>query len=316
MVTLTGERRLRERGRGLQYTLDGSGTRSYTGPFPVPMDGPHTITFRSVDMTGLVETTKTFSFTNDATRAVLEGDAQPGRGERATTGPDDRDPLGERLRRRIRASPRSSTCSTAAAGRRTRAPFVVSRRRLAHDPVPRDRQRGERGGREVEVVHDRRDRSGHLDHDAVAGREHRAQLLGHPGVLVHRHRLGRVVVLGRRRSSRPARSARTPYTVTATDNAGNTTTLTHTYNVVWPFTWVSPPSSEKAGKSVAVKFRLGGNYGLGVLQRALRRPSRSTARPARRSARPRTRAARSATRAARTRTRGARPRPGRTPAGR
>ena len=59
----------------IQYTLDGSGTRSYTGPFPVPTDGPHTITFRSVDMTGLVETTKTLTFTNDATRAVLEGDA-------------------------------------------------------------------------------------------------------------------------------------------------------------------------------------------------------------------------------------------------
>ena len=43
------------------------------------------------------------------------------------------------------------------------------------------------------------------------------------------------------------------------------TTLTHTYDVVWPFTWVSPPSSGKAGKSVAVKFRLGGNYGLGIL---------------------------------------------------
>ncbi len=56
------------------------------------------------------------------------------------------------------------------------------------------------------------------------------------------------------------------YSVTATDNAGNTTTLTHTYDVVWPFSWVSPPSSGKAGKSVPVKFSLGGtNYGLGIL---------------------------------------------------
>ena len=94
-----------------------------------------------------------------------------------------------------------------------------------------------------------------------AGEQLDALLLRHAGVLVHRHRA---------RASRPARARRSvetgpigshTYTVTATDNAGNTTTLTHTYDVVWPFSWVSPPSSGKAGKSVAVKFSLGGNYG-------------------------------------------------------
>ena len=49
------------------------------------------------------------------------------------------------------------------------------------------------------------------------------------------------------------------YTVTATDNAGNTTTLTHTYNVVWPFSWVSPPSRARRARAWRVKFSLGGN---------------------------------------------------------
>ncbi len=40
MVTLAGSDGSGSGIAGIQYTLDGSGTRSYTGPFPVPMDGP------------------------------------------------------------------------------------------------------------------------------------------------------------------------------------------------------------------------------------------------------------------------------------
>ena len=57
------------------------------------------------------------------------------------------------------------------------------------------------------------------------------------------------------------------YTVNAADNAGNTSSLTATYNVVWPFSWSSPPSKADAGKDVKIKFRLGGvNRGLGVIE--------------------------------------------------
>ena len=49
----------------IQYQLDGSGTRTYTGPIQVPASGPHTLTYRAVDLTGLIETTKTLTFTND-----------------------------------------------------------------------------------------------------------------------------------------------------------------------------------------------------------------------------------------------------------
>ena len=55
------------------------------------------------------------------------------------------------------------------------------------------------------------------------------------------------------------------YTVTATDNAGNTSTLTHTYNVYWAgFAW-GATSKAQAGKVVNVTFSLGGNFGLGVM---------------------------------------------------
>jgi hypothetical protein len=57
MVTLTGNDGAGSGVVGIQYTVDGSGTRSYTGPFAVPSSGSHTITFRSADLTGLLETT-------------------------------------------------------------------------------------------------------------------------------------------------------------------------------------------------------------------------------------------------------------------
>ncbi len=64
-VTLTASDGAGSGAIAIQYQLDGSGTRTYTGPFQVPTSGPHTLTYRAVDLTGLVETTKTLTFTSD-----------------------------------------------------------------------------------------------------------------------------------------------------------------------------------------------------------------------------------------------------------
>ncbi len=55
------------------------------------------------------------------------------------------------------------------------------------------------------------------------------------------------------------------YTVNASDLLGNTSSLTRTYNVVWPFTGFSVPSSARAGSQVKVKFSLGGNRGTAIV---------------------------------------------------
>jgi sugar lactone lactonase YvrE len=62
------------------------------------------------------------------------------------------------------------------------------------------------------------------------------------------------------------------FTVSATDGAGNSASLTHTYNVVYAFTGFFAPIDNvpvlnvlKAGAAVTVKFRLGGNQSLDVL---------------------------------------------------
>jgi TolB protein len=62
------------------------------------------------------------------------------------------------------------------------------------------------------------------------------------------------------------------FTVTATDNAGNDASLTHSYRVVYPFGGFESPvddaptvNTAKAGSTIPVKFTLGGDQGLGIL---------------------------------------------------
>ncbi|MDQ3822672.1 MAG: PxKF domain-containing protein, partial [Actinomycetota bacterium] len=62
------------------------------------------------------------------------------------------------------------------------------------------------------------------------------------------------------------------FTVTARDRAGNTSSVTRAYRVVYAFSGFSAPlvgfpgtASLDAGDAVPVKFSLGGNHGLGVL---------------------------------------------------
>ena len=61
------------------------------------------------------------------------------------------------------------------------------------------------------------------------------------------------------------------FTVNASDNAGNTSSLTHTYSVNYDFAGFFQPIDNlptmnvlKAGQAVPVKFRLGGNQGLAI----------------------------------------------------
>lgn len=61
------------------------------------------------------------------------------------------------------------------------------------------------------------------------------------------------------------------FTVTGTDNAGNSASVTHTYNVAYRFTGFVPPVDNlptlnvaTGGSAVPVKFSLGGNQGFGI----------------------------------------------------
>ena len=56
------------------------------------------------------------------------------------------------------------------------------------------------------------------------------------------------------------------FSVTAEDNAGNTSTLTNRYDVVWPFTGFSSElSAVNSGESIPLRFSLGGPRGTDVL---------------------------------------------------
>ena len=114
--------------------------------------------------------------------------------------------------------------------------------------------------------------------------------------------------------------------VTATDVMDRTAgPVTRTYRVIWSFgagflTPVDNPPAVNlvaAGQSVPVRFSLGGDFGLGILAQARRRPPRSPAtrrRPSTTSSRRRPPTAGSASRAASTPTRGRPTRGGGAPA--
>ena len=197
-------------------------------------------------------------------RAVEHGDALAGLAERLLREPDDGDALRERLRRLGRRVDRVP----ARLGLVDDLLLAVRGhgRRVAHGAVPRDRQRRQRGRHADAVVHDRHDRPDDHDHAAGGGRGVPALRERDADVLLQRRRLRRVELLGPGDGlDRPGRPH--TYTVTATDNAGNTTSRTTTYTVIWPgFAWGATPKAD-AGKTVNVKFTLGGsNYGLGVIE--------------------------------------------------
>jgi hypothetical protein len=57
-----------------EYLLDGGDWVEYAGPFPLDEDGVHTLTYRSVDEAGNVETSRTFESQIDATPPEVQID--------------------------------------------------------------------------------------------------------------------------------------------------------------------------------------------------------------------------------------------------
>ncbi len=55
------------------------------------------------------------------------------------------------------------------------------------------------------------------------------------------------------------------FTVRARDAAGNESSATRTYRVVYPFAWLDVPAQNKAGRELALRFSIGGDHGLSVL---------------------------------------------------
>jgi predicted alpha-1,2-mannosidase len=168
-----------------EYRLDGAQTwTAYGGPFPVTGDGGHTLEYRSVDLAGNVEATKTLTFKVDATKPAI-----------TLTKPTDGAIY--LLNAAVNAA---YSCNDSRSG------VDTCRGSVANGAA--------------------------LDTSSVGFHD---------------------------------------FTVRASDVAGNTRTLTVTYQVVWAFDGFfspvkNPPTlnAVKAGSSVPIKFTLGGNYGLAI----------------------------------------------------
>jgi X-Pro dipeptidyl-peptidase len=261
-VTLTGDDGLGSGIAGIQYTLDGSGTRSYTVPFEVPTDGTHTLTFRSVDMTGLVETTKTLTFTVDSTPPASQASLSPApvngfyRGSTTVTlSGNDFGGSGIGSIEYLLDSGGWATYS---------GPFTVS-----GDGAHSLQFHATDNAGNVEPMRSRTftiDSAGPVISITTPSEGDQLAAFSAVAPMFNCTDTGS----GVSSCTGPGTVTTGPvgthtYTVTATDNAGNTSTLTHTYNVYWAgFAW-GATSRVQAGKVVNVTFSLGGNYGLGVM---------------------------------------------------
>ncbi len=262
-VTLTANDGLGSGAIAIQYTVDGSGTRSYTGPFPIATSGPHTVTYRAVDLTGLIETTKTLTFTSDgyapSSKATLTPSTITGFYSNPTTVTlSATDNVGGSGVASIEYLLDGGSWTTYS------GPFPVS------------------GNGSHTVQFHATDNAGNVE--PVRTKSFTIDGAG-PNISISSPTSGGTYMLGA--SVTPDYSCTDiasgvasctgpatvdtstigpkTYTVNAADNAGNTSSLTASYNVVWPFSWSSPPSKGDAGKDLAIKFKLGGNRGLDVL---------------------------------------------------
>jgi X-Pro dipeptidyl-peptidase len=264
LVTLASSDGAGSGAAGIQYTVDGSGTRSYNGPFLVAGDGSHTITFRAVDLTGLVETTKTLTFGSDATAPATKATFSPGPVNGYYGGPTAVTLTGGDFG----GSGISSIEYLLDGGGWTAysGPVAVS------------------GDGHHSIQFHATDNAGNVE--SVKTKSFTIDAAG-PVIALTRPAEGEQIALysavtplytcadavsGVSSCSGPAALQTGPvgphsYTVTAVDNAGNMTSVTHSYNVYWPgFGWVSPPSTASAGSKVSIRFQLGGvSYGLGIL---------------------------------------------------
>jgi hypothetical protein len=77
-VTLSAEDNAGGSGvKSTTYEIDGGSAQTYSGPFTVSGDGSHTITFRSEDNNGNVETDQSVSVQIDQTKPTITGSATP-----------------------------------------------------------------------------------------------------------------------------------------------------------------------------------------------------------------------------------------------
>jgi hypothetical protein len=170
-----------------EYKLDGAADwTTYSGPFQVTTNGPHTLEFRSTDLAGNVEDTQSISFTVDSTGPTVT----------LTTPPDG---AVYTLDKKVKAS---YACSDGESGLVSCVGNVANGAYIATNTVgPKT------------------------------------------------------------------------FTVTGTDMAGNVTTVTHSYDVFWPFDGFEDPLDakpgkyveEKAGNDIDVVFSLGGDRGMHIL---------------------------------------------------
>jgi X-Pro dipeptidyl-peptidase len=263
LVTLDSTDGLGSGVAAIQYTVDGGGTASYDGPFYVTGDGSHTVTYRAVDLTGLIETTKTLTFTVDATPPATKATLSPAPGldgfygspTTVTLAANDFSGSGIASIEYLLDSGSWTTYS---------GPFAVT------------------GDGVHTVQFHATDAIGNVE--SVKTKSFTIDATG-PVITIVAPTAGGEYPLGSSVASSfscsdavsgvagclgPSVFSTSPvgnhtFTVTATDNAGNTTSVTRTYHVYYGgFAWVGSVSA-KQNKTAAVKFTLGGDRGLGIL---------------------------------------------------
>ncbi len=243
----------------VQYTVDGSGTRSYTAPFWVTGDGIHTVTYRAVDMLGKIEATKTITFTVDGSPPMSSMKLTPapigGVYVNPTVTLSSNDFTGGSGTASIEYLLDSGSWTTYS------GPFTVS-----GDGSHTIQFHATDNAGNVEAVKTKSftvDGSGPtITISSPAGTYTLNQSVTPSYSCSDASGVGSCAGPGTVDTGSIGSKS---YTVTASDLLGNASSQTRTYNVVWPFTGFSVPSSAKAGSQVKVKFSLGGNRGTAIV---------------------------------------------------
>ena len=263
-VTLSADDGLGIGVAGIQYTVDGSGTRSYTEPFWVTGDGLHTVMYRAADMLGKVEAWKTLTFTVDGSPPMSTATLSPAAVNGYYVNPTVT----------LSATDFESTGGSGIDSIEYLLDFGAWTTYTGPIAVSGD-------GSHTIQFH-ATDNAGNVE--AVKTKTFTVDATG-PTIVITAPAVGAVYLLNASATSsfnctdavsgiaacngpstiNTSSVGSHSFVVTATDRAGNTSTLTRTYAVHWPFSGFSVPSEAKAGKSVAIRFSLGGNRGTAIV---------------------------------------------------
>ncbi len=245
---------------GVQYTVDGSGTRSYTAPFWVTGDGVHTVTYRAVDMLGKIEATKTITFTVDGSPPMSSVKLTPapvgGLYVNPTLTISSNDFVGGSGIASIEYLLDSGGWTTYS------GPFAVP-----GDGSHTIQFHATDNAGNVEAVKTKSftvDATGPVISISSPAGTYTLNQFVSPSYSCSDAGAGVASCSGPPGIDTSSIGTKS-YVVDASDLVGNTSSLTRTYNVVWPFTGFSVPSSAKAGSQVKVKFSLGGNRGSAIV---------------------------------------------------